>query len=235
MSLVDSKAEENIHAQLDASFKTVAQKVAMLLASEGIHRKAYAENLPHFGLLSVVQKEDVIQQLSFYADLCQEQMSEGYSLKDSPVFTWRALQKLGLVPPSELFSQITNEDIVEVYSAENRQLFRNFNFFEVCSYSLEELHSIEWWNLFQHDGAITQVIYENIQKIFKGEMKSSFAPDIEHHHVREACSQDRLLMRYDIRLMSPLFSQRQPAAFMVLERATLVNAETAATLSAQPF
>lgn len=220
MAMTELHSQE-LHQQLNAEFKAVAQKVTMLLASEGIHRRAYAENLPHFNPLSAQQKQEAIRQLSFYGELCQEQRTEGYSLKDSPTFTWRALQKLGLTPPSELFSQITNEDVVEVYSDENRQLFRNFNFFEVCSYSLEELHSIEWWNLFQHEGAGTQKIYESTQKVLRGEIKSSFVPGIESHYVREVSSEDRLLMEYNIRLVSPLFCNRQPVAFLVLERATL--------------
>lgn len=222
MSLVDVSSE-NIHRELNDAFKAVAQKISMLLASEGLHRRAYLEGLPFFGRLSIDQKKDIIQQLSFYQDLCSEQIAEGFTLKDSPTFIWRALRRLGLTPPSDLFSTITQEDIVEIYSSENRQLFRNFNFFEYCSYSFEELHSLEWWHLFQRDGEALRKMFEPISRLMSGEIKESIVPDVEPHLISEISSEDRLSMKYSVRLMSPLLSNRRPAAYLVVERAELIK------------
>jgi hypothetical protein len=222
MSLLDVSSE-NIHLQLNETFKVVAQKISMLLASEGLHRRAYLEGLPFFGRLSIDQKKDIVEQLSFYQDLCSEQIAEGFSLKDSPTFIWRALRSLGLTPPSDLFSTITQEDIIEIYSSENRQLFRNFNFFEYCSYSFEELHSLEWWHLFQRDGEVLRKLYEPVDLLMSGKVRESIVPNVEPHVISEISSEDRLSMQYDIRLVSPLFKNRQPAAYLVVERAQLIK------------
>ncbi|HWU44755.1 MAG TPA: hypothetical protein VN132_14990, partial [Bdellovibrio sp.] len=159
----------NLNSQLDGvleqRFKKLTKIISMLLTVEGKYQKPYIEGLPYFSKLPTELKQKVVDHLQFYHDLCVEQVSEGYSIKDSPSFVWRALNKLGLVPRSDLFSHLTNEHIVEIYSAENVQLFRNFKFFEFCSYSLEELLTIEWWGLFERDAQITQKIFDYSMRV----------------------------------------------------------------------
>ncbi|NJL24241.1 MAG: hypothetical protein HC902_03040 [Calothrix sp. SM1_5_4] len=66
------------------------------------------------------------------------------------------MRELGLRPTADLFGELDKSDIIEIYSEEHIQLFRTFNMFECISYSLDELFSYEWWDLFQRDPAITE-------------------------------------------------------------------------------
>jgi hypothetical protein len=147
-----SSSQKN--TEFDDRFKKLTSTISRFLAHEGVFLAAYTEGLPHFSMLSMNEKKSVTDHLQFYHDLCSEQINEGYTLKDNPSFAWRAMSKLGLTPRSDLFSHLTNEHIVQIYSANNVQLFSNFRFFEICSYTLEELFSLEWWVLYERDPKI---------------------------------------------------------------------------------
>ena len=207
---------------LDESFKRLSKTICMLLSTEGVHIRAYRDGLPYFSKLTVQQKESVVQHLRFFHDLCLDQVGEGYKLKDSLSFTWRAFRKLGLTPPSDLFHAVTDEHIVEIYSSENVQLFRNFNFFNVCSYSLEELHSLEWWSLYRRDPKITQMMFGAAEMIFTGQIKTCFPPNLGPHVVEELSSTGKLRMEYNVDLAGPLFKNKIPQAVILLERARLL-------------
>ncbi|HEX7674355.1 MAG TPA: hypothetical protein VF412_09290 [Bdellovibrio sp.] len=208
---------------LDDRFKRLTKVVSMLLTNEGKYQRPYLDGLPHFSKLATEQKTKVVEHLQFFHDLCIEHVSEGYSIKDSPSFVWRAFRRLGLTPRSDLFSQLTDEHIVEIYSNENVQLFRNFKFFEFCSYSLEELLTIEWWGLFDRDSKLTTKMYEYAAQIFNGELHENVKPALESHFVRELASQDKLAMEYSLDLVGPLYRNKRPEALIILERAKLVS------------
>lgn len=204
-------------------FSKLAKSVSMYLSCEGAHVRPHLEGLPYFSKLSLEAQQVAVDRLRFYHDLCADQSSEGYRLRDSKTFTWRALSKLGLVPKSDLFMQMTDDHIVEVYSSENIQLFRNLNFFDFCSYSLEELHAIEWWGLFDREAATTQKLFGYAEKIFSGELSENFKPEVEKHILRETNSFDRLSMEYAVELMGPLYNSRRPQALVILESARLLS------------
>ncbi|WII73758.1 hypothetical protein QJS83_07695 [Bdellovibrio sp. 22V] len=208
---------------LEEKFKTLTQKISMLLACEGVHRKPYLDGLPHFSKLTVEKKKIAVDHVQFYHDLCVEQVSDGYKIKDSLSFTWRALSKLGLAPKADLFQHLTEEHIFEIYSDENVQLFRNFNFFEFCSYTLEELHSLEWWSLFEREPHVTRQLFDYASRIFSGELTGNFKPNVENHVLRELQSTDRLVMEHRVDWMGPLLKARRPRALLIMSNARLLN------------
>ncbi|MNL45597.1 hypothetical protein D3C87_1682560 [compost metagenome] len=144
-------------------------------------------------------------------------------MKDSPSFTWRALRKLGYTPTSDLFEQITDDHVIEVYSKDSVQVFRNLNFFQFCSYTFEEILSLEWWNLFDRSEAMSQKIFDATVKVFSGECRVNFDPEVPNHFVRETQSADRLTMEFTMQLIGPLFQNKEPRAVICLEKVRLLN------------
>ena len=218
---LDSLSRDNA-LPLETEFKLLCQSLSVLLSSTGLKVRGHLPGVPHFRKLEDQQKSQVVSRLRFYHDLCQEQISEGYSLRDSMSFTWRALTKLGLAPRSDLFTKITNEHIVEIYSTDNVQLYCNLNFYEYCSYTLEELHTLPWWELFERDSRNTQQIFDHTMKIFKGEILDNVKPAIDKHVLKELNSSSMFTMEYTVELMGPLFKNKRPEAFIILEKARIL-------------
>lgn len=207
----------------EEKFKKLSSAICRLLAQEGLNRIAYSEGLPHFSKLSFDMKTKVVHHLQFYHDLCQEQVAEGYTLKDNPSFAWRALKKLGLTPRSDLFSHLTNDMIVEIYSRENVQIFRNFRFFEFCSYTLEELLTIEWWNLFERDPKITNQLFQYASQLLSGEITGNIAPKIGTHIVSEKFSADKNVLNCKVGFAGPLLKNQKPEAFIAFSMAEILQ------------
>jgi len=64
---------------------------------------------------------------------------------------WTFLVSNKLKYPINLFDHITEGDILEVYDTQNKQIFRSYEFFKHCTYSLDELFSIPWNELYYRD------------------------------------------------------------------------------------
>lgn len=203
-------------------FKILADRLAGILATEGITVRTYEPDLPHFSKLKEEQKQSTNHHLEFYCQLCEDHMSEGKSLQDCTTFVWRALKSLDLTPRSDLFNHFDNSSVIEIYSNENVQLFRNLNFFQYCSYTLEELHAKEWFWLFERDTMITAKLFAYAQKIFLGEINSNFVPEIPPHVVQELKSQEKLKMECNIKIAGPLFRNGQPVALIIGESTRLL-------------
>lgn len=211
------KTQDETSLMLNESFKSLAQKVCMLFATEGVHRKPYLQGLPHFEVLSLEKKQEIVRSLTFFKELCEEQVSEGYKLRDNSTFVWRAFRKLGYVPRSDVFNYLTDDNLVEIYSADNKQLYRNFKFFECCTYTLEELYSLEWWHLYERDPQETMKTFEICSKLFSGEITESFVPGLGPHFLKEINSSEKRECFMEIQLISPLKRNKQTEAIVLVE------------------
>lgn len=203
-------------------FKWLTQKICALFATEGVRCQAYRPGAPHFSNLPQAKQDEVLEYLRFYLELCMGQIAAGDRLSDNLSFTWRALKRLGFVPRSDLFNHLTDEDVIEIYNSDNRQLFRNLRFFDHCSYTLEELCTLEWWTLFERDQKITMKLFEAAEKIFRGEITETIIPtDIEPHIIKETQSLECNSVLYQVRCASPLYINRRPEGLICILKINL--------------
>ena len=208
-------------------FRAIVEGLAFLLAREGLLRKPYlSADLPLFSKLDQDTQLRVLASLRDYYAVLMESSQEGTSLRDTPVLVWKMLKRLGLTPTDDLFSYISHEKVVEIYNLENVQIFRNFRFFEICSYTLEELFCKQWWELFRRDDTITQQIFAVAAAVYGGETKGSAVPQVGTHLLEEICSPLSFKMEVDIDCLSPLYHRDRIVAGCAVERARLLNEPT---------
>lgn len=224
MSVKSKQVPSDNAESLNQEFMSLTEDLSRWLAVEGIKCSPYAPGLPFFSQLPIPKRQEIVRAVRFYHELCQDQFKDGYKITDSLTFTWRALNKLGLVPRSDLFSRVTDEDILEVYSSDGRQLYRNFRFFDFCSYTMEELYSLEWWSLYKRDESITEKLYAIVAKIFTGEIAETVVPDCPSHVVSETSSAGKIHMIYEPRMLSPLYHNHVATAVIAVVRAQIIKA-----------
>lgn len=210
---------------LKLQFTEISSALVELLSAENFQTKAYRdENLPHFSLLSTDKKIEVINRLEVYYNLCAEHLGEGQALRDSKRFTWRVLVKMNLVPTSDLLNKISDGDIVEIYSCDNTQLFRNLEFFDVCSYSLEELFCVEWYRLFHRDEHISKMIGQKLQELLDYKHPEGFENAFPEHTVTEIFSDEKFQSLVFMKLVAPLYQNKRIVAFICIERGGVILA-----------
>ena len=130
--------------------------------------------------------------------------------------------KFGFTPPADMLSKITDEDIVEVYSEDHTQLFRNFEFFSVSSRTLEELFCLEWWTLFQRDDVHSMKMLAMATQIFAGAAPEGFSHAVPEHSIAEALSQDKYRVNYHMQHFIPLYGNKRVEALVSVPKGRIL-------------
>lgn len=173
-------------------FRLLCEKLATTLQKERVQIKPYSDpSLPHFSRLETEQQSRVIATLADYLEICESAHAENFSLSDTPRFCWKALRRWGLVPSSDIFEKLRSLDTVEIYGDDNLQIFRNLKFFELCSYTLEELYSCEWWKLWGRDEEVTRQLFEVSVDLLSGRVPGTMSFAMGSHALWEIFSAER--------------------------------------------
>jgi hypothetical protein len=175
-------------------------------------RKADTEILPYcegsnrrFKVLPSAHQQGILASLESSIEICASAIENGVDLRGQNLsLVWWGLKKAKLRPLSDLFHRLDQTDLIEIYSLDDRQIFRSFNMFNCVSYSLEELFSYEWWELFRRDEAVTDSLQKVTQQFRAGHDKTIEVHG-PLHAVDEVFSRRRRQARMRVRLFSPLF------------------------------
>ena len=148
-------------------------------------------------------------------------------MNNSPALIWAGLKELGLRPCSDVFNLMTEDRVVEIYSNEGIQIFRNFAFYEFCSYSIEELYCGHWTELFDRSSEMNQACADFLTNVFTGKLENTADLDFPLHQVWEIYSPLKVKVELKMIYGSPLFQvgTSKPVAAMVIEKAKIVSIE----------
>lgn len=86
----------------------------------------------------------VLLALRTYSELLQSQLDAGESLRDDKRLLWRMLTKMGYVPRSDIFDAIESGDVIEIFTDDNWQVFRNMAYFDLVRITVDELATLRW-------------------------------------------------------------------------------------------
>ncbi len=181
--------------------------------------------LPLFSKKTSREQNAILHALSLCVKVCEMTRSQGKSMTDSTSLIWNAIKEFGLRPPSDFFSKMTNESVIEIHSPEGVQLFRNFNFYRHCSYTIEELYSSSWDLLYDRDSSILNHMIQFVGKVYGGEISSTVDPKIPTYLAHEVYSEDRLTVEVKWLWAAPLFHEgtSTPAATIAIEGARTID------------
>jgi hypothetical protein len=182
--------------------------------------------LPLFSKLGILEQIQVIEKLKIYNEICNSALADGKSLKDSTALTWYALKKFNFIFSSELFSYIKDGNVVEIYDRDNVQIFRNFHFFDICSYTLEDLLCRSWTELFiRVNKDHTQSIINTCQQFYTKEITGvTSLSHVGTHRIIESDSPFSYNVDAVVNYLAPLYDKsRYPCGFVAIESAALIS------------
>ena len=188
------------------AFAATVERFGRLARQEGLSVRPFPGTAPEwFPRLPEPLQAAVLEHWRRYVEVCEETQREGHLLRQDGHFLWRMFGKLGVRPRADLMSVIEQGDIVEIYNSDFVQIYRNLPFFEVCSYSLDELLSRPFFELFRRDEPVTAAIVGVAQKMLAGEMDGIYAWPIGVHTIEETESPLRLRSVIEQKFVSPLY------------------------------
>lgn len=139
-----------------------------------------------------------------YRELLEAAVIDHIDVKDSRMFTNYFLSKLKLKCPDDFIESLTkSNEIVEAYSLDHVQVFRNFTFLKFCGYSLADVLTYEWPELFERSHIVTQQLLETVGKVLQTEKTVQFTTPV--HYMKERFSESRRITKVDFQYLAPLF------------------------------
>ncbi|MBV2168475.1 MAG: hypothetical protein KUL82_07190 [Bdellovibrio sp.] len=182
----------SIHS-LVSEFRSLCEELSSYIEQEGLSVRPYSsENLPYFLQLPQQTQEEVTDQLHDYLSICKNVYKDGHQLKETSFFIRKALEYYQFDHDPKLFEYIEHpRHIAEFYNLRSTQFFRTLNFFEVTSYTIEDIYCRKWVDLYERDEEITQMMYEKVMDLVRGRSKGNIFVSREHV-VKERVSLERL-------------------------------------------
>lgn len=227
--MANALLKSNSNLERITEFKIAADKICAIAAKKDLKITGYhSPDLPLYSALSDAKQEEALLLVKAYLKSMESAEAVGECLNAVDRSLWHALSTMGLVPPSDLLSRLKPSAVIELYDLQGLQIWRNFNFMRVCSYTLEEIYSIEWFNRYKRDQIHTEECIKNVTTLLSGESPEVFKPEMSLQIMEETCSQDRLKIRATYDLLSRLKNRDgELAAWLVATSADVIGHATA--------
>lgn len=66
----------------------------------------------------------------------------------------------------DVFSRISSEDFIEIYDAQGIQIYRSWSFFKFCRYSIDEVLTKSWGELYERPEFVEKKLYSMMPQLF---------------------------------------------------------------------
>lgn len=188
--------------------------------------------LPLFSSLSRENQQKVVGLLESSASVYRTLLEKNCDPRDSASVVWMAFKKLNLIPPSDFFDKFGADDVVQFYTKENFHLFVNFRFFSVCSYTLEQVYSLPWTDLWHRDESELTDLQSIIEHALGPDQTNTITFKKSPHRVVELASEGRFELNYSVKGIAPIW-KRDPyrkVGFVIIERGELLHENLASRL-----
>ncbi|RYZ86082.1 MAG: hypothetical protein EOP06_15150 [Proteobacteria bacterium] len=184
---------------LAEAFKLVAEEAELLFCKLGIKLKGF--HSPELFLFNELSSS--AQQIALVA---AKNFLESYQSDDRDIFDaekralWKAFTVFGLVPPSDLLQRLIPGRAIEMYTAEGRQIWRNLACLDLCSYTLEEIVSLDVLDRYQRPSFIEKKCEVEVGALINGQRSEIFDPRIAVHEAIETMSDEmyRLSLKHEM-------------------------------------
>ncbi|MBS1971603.1 MAG: hypothetical protein JSU04_14930 [Bdellovibrionales bacterium] len=188
-----------------------------MLSDLGYKVKPYHDAcLPNFSRHTDSQKAEIIRGIRAYCEALQDVCKFDDNI-DMGQFVWRFLLRLGIAPSQDLFTTLENEKFIQIYNPDQFQIFRSLRCFERCSFTLEELTSRSWYELWERDSLFFYALTGLATKLIQFMKPGLLRLDFPYHTVREVESECLFDFRYKIKSVSVLTRHKRAQAAVLIE------------------
>lgn len=190
------------------SFMNLCEELARFAAQHDIFLIPHNEKgLLNFKSLDFEKQTFITAHLTAYLQQIYQAAFEKITLRgDNRQHVWWSLKNLRLVPPSDLLDKISSDDIIEIYNNEGIQVFRSFELFQHISYSLSEIFTFTWMELFERDEFVFKRVFDAVDKVLAGEVTGVVKQQLPPHVLKEKFSNEKKWIEIQQGVLCPLQS-----------------------------
>lgn len=201
-------------------FIDLSVRLQKVLDQEKFHIVPFEDaSLPFFSKLTPSEQQLIIDQLKNLLEIGWDLHSQEKKITEPANLIRTFFKKFNLHAPAWVVDSITNNDIVDVYSLDSRLIIASLNFFDICTYSVEELFCRPWAELFYREGETHIQIYQLCRSLLNGEITQPVDMTyIPQHKVRETYSSEERYVILQPRIFSPIYADNEIFGFMSINR-----------------
>lgn len=183
----DANCEET--SQNELNVKEITRKLSQEIRKLGYPCEPYSNAaLKKFRLAPVDQQQNILRQLNGILVLVvetPEPTPEDLKIHPEKHLLNQALRFYGLEVPSNFWTQVKHDDIIEIYSKDEIQIFRTLNFFNITGYSLLDLLTNEWFHLWERPSFVMERMYQLAESTLTGQPGVVVPMEIPTHILKE--------------------------------------------------
>ena len=199
-----------------ALYRRHLEDLSTLLSHFGYSVKAYSdESLPLFRNLSAKQQGDILNTLDAYLYSLRSEYVQGSFSAER--FVIQFLFRIGIAPTDELSESLRNERFIQIYNADQIQIFRSLACYERCSFTLEQMTTRPWFELWERDSLFYFALFGLAATALKIIKFTKLRLDFPHHRVTEIDSMESYSFDYKIKSLSALTRQGKLQAALLIE------------------
>lgn len=129
-----------------------------------------ARAVGEFGLLPEARQTQVNQGLKLQLDFIREATRLGLDAYNEVSLVRLAMKKLGMMADENTIEKVDPSDVVEIVAADHTQVYRSYSCFALCNYSVAELVTFPWYELYERPAWVESRILELCQPVFEGKV-----------------------------------------------------------------
>lgn len=168
-----------------------------------------AKSLVPFFQLAESQQTQAINSLTIQLDFVREAITCGLDAYNEGSLVRLAMKKLSLFADENLVEKVEPTDIVEIFSPDQTQVYRSFSCFALCNYTIAELVTYPWYDLYERPSMVEDKILELALPVLHGEsgfrtLTEVFPPYVLVERMTEEKSAFRVQEKFYARMISGL-------------------------------
>jgi hypothetical protein len=213
-SLRSSEITDASLSAMNQSVLSGVERLAETSASKlGCPFKAYSQNsLSKFRQMSEDRKLTIQDQISVMERIIaglEIEPPQAPSHEEWPLIE-KAMRYYGLELKDDFQGILQKDDVIEIYSAEQIQIFRTFNFYEYSAYSYLDLLVNEWFHLWERPRHILDGLMAVVQTVMSGEKKGLISMDHIPRHVYKEIYNSEDAKNFEVRSVLCKFGHISP-------------------------
>ena len=160
--------------------------LAQLVEAEGLTIRPFdSPTLPYFSAATFGQRETTLKMLNLMVELTEEVQKKGERARDAGSLIWAFCRTWKFIPTWDFHDKIENGDMVDVYNLQGQLIFANLRFYEIITYTLEQLYFCQWHTLFNHEEEFQKKLQSVCAEIPKNPHQLYDLRHLGQHRVKE--------------------------------------------------
>jgi hypothetical protein len=208
------------------TYQRLCERASQILMRSGKRVLPYSDT--HFERLTKHRDAHrVIKCLQMWVDVLEEAEIDNESLHDTKKLVWRFLQKLQITPSADMMDALEQNDIIEIYTSDNWQVFRSLGFFDFVIATVDEIATFVWNRDSKRDSEISFEALKMVFLVKSGLLKGTFkiSDSLPTHLVTCSLSRIKQVIKVKLKMASVLRSKDNQKFFLLTNKTEWVTKE----------